>query len=98
MNETYKRCSLFLLSLGATASTTNEANTTNDEPLTSREGVFRQTIDGVAAIVGDKTILKSDINQALSMAIFQQKLDPNKNADKILQLKKELSDLLLTVK
>ena len=68
----------------------NEANTTNDEPLTSREGVFRQTIDGVAAIVGDKTILKSDINQALSMAIFQQKLDPNKNADKILQLKKEI--------
>ena len=67
-----------------------EANTTNDEPLTSREGVFRQTIDGVAAIVGDKTILKSDINQALSMAIFQQKLDPNKNADKILQLKKEI--------
>ena len=68
----------------------NEANTTNDEPLTSREGVFRQTIDGVAAIVGDKTILKSDINQALSMAIFQQKLDPNKSADKILQLKKEI--------
>ncbi len=67
-----------------------EANTTNDEPLTSREGVFRQTIDGVAAIVGDKTILKSDINQALSMAIFQQKLDPNKNADKILQLKKDI--------
>ncbi len=41
-------------------------------------------------LYGDKTILKSDINQALSMAIFQQKLDPNKNADKILQLKKDI--------
>ena len=37
------------------------ANTTNDEPLTGKEMGRRQSIDGIAAFVGDKTILKSDI-------------------------------------
>ena len=66
------------------------ANTTNDEPLTGKETKRRQSIDGVAALVGDKTILKSDINQALSMAVFQRRLNPDSDGDKILQLKQEI--------
>ncbi len=42
-----------------------EANTTNDEPLTEKERNLRQSVDGIAAFVGDKTILKSDRNQPL---------------------------------
>ncbi|MDG2397944.1 MAG: peptidylprolyl isomerase [Candidatus Marinimicrobia bacterium] len=66
------------------------ANTTNDEPLTGKELKSRQSIDGIAAFVGDKTILKSDINQALSMAVFQRRLNPDRDGDKILQLKQDI--------
>ena len=54
-----------------------------------------QTIDGIAAIVGERVVLNSDINQSLAMAIFQQKLDPNKDANKISQLRNEI--LMTTV-
>tara|TARA_B100001029_G_C15055183_1_gene453802 strand:- start:49 stop:1395 length:1347 start_codon:yes stop_codon:yes gene_type:complete len=54
-----------------------------------------QTIDGVAAIVGERVVLNSDINQSLAMAIFQQKLDPKKDANKISQLRNEI--LMTTV-
>ena len=46
-----------------------------------------QKIDGIAAIVGDKVVLLSDINQALAMTVFQQQLDPTKNAKKIKLIK-----------
>jgi hypothetical protein len=30
----------------------------------------QQKIDGVAAVVGDKVVLSSDVNQSLAMAVF----------------------------
>ncbi|MBC8344814.1 MAG: peptidylprolyl isomerase [Candidatus Marinimicrobia bacterium] len=86
----YKK-TLLLLFFSILLPQQGEANTTSDEPLTDNELNHRPAIDGIAAIVGDKTILKSDINQALSMAIFQRQLNPNKDADEILRLKKEIT-------
>ena len=86
----YKKLLLLLLFSVVLSQAGGGANTTNDEPLTGRGAQGRQSIDGVAAFVGDKTILKSDINQALSMAVFQQRLNPNNDADKILKLKREI--------
>ena len=36
-------------------------------------------VDGVAAVVEDKIVLKSDLNQMVNMLAIQQKIDPNKN-------------------
>ena len=77
------------LLLSFSFSQTNEANTSADEPLTTKEGAHLQDIDGLAAIVGDKTILKSDINQTLSMTIFQRQLNPQTDIAEIQALKKE---------
>ena len=49
-----------------------------------------QIIDGVAAVVGGRAVLNSDINQTLAMTIFQQKLDPQKDANKISLLRKQI--------
>ena len=55
-----------------------QANKTNDEVDAPTKQKHLQNIDGVAAIVGDKLVLASDVNQALAMEIFRQKLDPQK--------------------
>ena len=52
--------------------TNKEANLTFDEDAKRQH---LQSIDGVAAMVGDRVVLKSDINQTLAMAIFQQRLN-----------------------
>ena len=36
-------------------------------------------IEGVAAIVGDNIILKSDLSQVVSMTALQQRIDPKNN-------------------
>ncbi len=82
---------LILFSIAFVFSQQDGANTTNDEPLTEKEKKHLQAIDGLAAIVGDKIILKSDINQTLSMTIFQQRLDPQKDLAKIEKLKDEIT-------
>jgi len=68
-----------------------EANTTNDEtgvPVGPRSHI--QNIDGVAAVVGDKVILTSDINQSLAMEVFRLKLDPRRDQNKIANLKNQI--------
>ena len=45
-------------------------------------------VDGVAAIIEDKIVLKSDLNQMVNMLAIQQKIDPNKNPDKYLDLRR----------
>ena len=45
-------------------------------------------VDGVAAIVEDKIVLKSDLNQMVNMMSIQQKIDPNKEKEKYLSLQK----------
>ena len=47
-------------------------------------------VDGVAALVEDKIVLKSDLNQMVNMIAIQQKIDPNKDT-------KKYSDLRLSV-
>ncbi len=47
-------------------------------------------VDGVAALVEDKIILKSDLNQMVSMLAIQNKIDPNKNPDKFLSLRESV--------
>jgi len=82
---------LFLLFLTSSVlAQTAEANKTNDEPPIDEPRTHLQTIDGVAAVVGDKVILTSDINRSLSMAVFQQGLDPQRDGAKILSLKKQI--------
>ena len=44
-------------------------------------------IDGVAAIVGENIILKSDVSQVVGMTALQRGLDPSKNKDLIEKLK-----------
>ena len=67
--------------------TNKEANLSFDEDAKRQH---LQSIDGVAAVVGDRVVLKSDINQTLAMAIFQQRLNPQKDAKKIEKLKSEI--------
>ena len=43
------------------------------------QGLF---VDGVAAVVEDKIVLKSDLNQMVNMLAIQQKIDPSKDPDK----------------
>jgi peptidyl-prolyl cis-trans isomerase SurA len=57
-----------------------------------------QAIDGVAAVVGDRIVLKSDINQTLAMAVFQQRLNPQKDISKIEKLKKEITKSIVNRK
>ena len=45
-----------------------------------------RSIEGVAAIVGDKIILKSEVAQYLNMSMMQQGLDPRKDLDKIREM------------
>ena len=59
----------FVFSQGAESS--DGANLSFDEDV---EKHHLQSIDGVAALVGDRVVLKSDINQTLAMAVFQQRL------------------------
>ena len=47
-------------------------------------------VDGVAAVVEDKIVLKSDLNQMVNMLAIQQKIDPNKNPDKYLALRQSV--------
>jgi len=86
------------LLLSLSFSQTNEANASADEPLTTKESAHLQDIDGLAAIVGDKTILKSDINQTLAMAIFQRQLNPQTDIAEIQALKKEIIQSIINRK
>jgi len=44
-------------------------------------------VDGVAALVEDKIVLKSDLNQMTNMMAIQQKIDPNIDFDKYISLR-----------
>ena len=57
-----------------------------------------QIIEGVAAIVGDNLILKSDVAQIASMTAMQQHLDPNKDPEKFVQLQKTILQSLIDQK
>ena len=45
-------------------------------------------VDGVAAVVEDKIVLKSDLNQMVNMMAIQQRIDQNKNPGEYLALRR----------
>ena len=51
--------------------------------LSQKNDIF---VDGVAAIVEDNIVLKSDLNQMLNMMAIQQKINPNKDFEKYIWL------------
>ena len=55
--------------------------------LTQSQSLF---VDGVAALVEDKIVLKSDLNQMVNMLAIQQKIDPNKDPNKYLALRQSV--------
>ena len=44
-------------------------------------------IDGVAAVVEDNIVLKSDLNQMVNMMAIQKRVNPNENLDQYIKLK-----------
>ena len=57
-----------------------------------------QSVDGVAAIVEEYIVLKSDLAQMLNMAIIQNKIDPLKNIDKVEALEKSILESMIDQK
>ena len=49
-----------------------------------------ETIDGVAAVVEDHIILKSDLAQLVNMTLIQQKIDPRQNPELFVSLQEEV--------
>jgi len=78
---------VFSILFSQEAGPNKEANLSFDE---DGKRQHMQSIDGVAAVVGDRVVLKSDINQTLAMAVFQQRLNPQKDVEKIERLKLEI--------
>ena len=44
-------------------------------------------IDGIAAVVEDKIVLKSDLNQMVNMMAIQQNINPNENINRFIKLR-----------
>tara|TARA_B100001248_G_scaffold12558_1_gene8238 strand:+ start:16509 stop:17783 length:1275 start_codon:yes stop_codon:yes gene_type:complete len=57
-----------------------------------------QTIDGVAAIIEEHIVLKSDLAQMLNMSIIQNKIDPIQNVEKIKVLEKSILESMIDQK
>ena len=55
-------------------------------------------VDGVAAVVEDKIVLKSDLNQMVNMVAIQQKIDPKKEPDKYLGLREAVLNSMVDQK
>ncbi|HIA00038.1 MAG TPA: hypothetical protein EYN68_11050, partial [Candidatus Marinimicrobia bacterium] len=55
-------------------------------------------IDGVAALVGEHVILKSDVAQLVQMTAIEQRLDPRLDMDKLEKLQKQVLQSLINQK
>ena len=55
-------------------------------------------VDGVAAVVEDKIVLKSDLNQMVNMLAIQQKIDPNKNPSEYLFMRQSVLNSMVDQK
>mgnify|MGYP001182900798 FL=1 len=49
-----------------------------------------EIIDGVAAVVEEHIILKTDLAQLINMTLVQQRIDPNKDPDQFISLQKNV--------
>ena len=57
-----------------------------------------QEIDGVAAIIEEHIVLKSDLAQMINMSIIQNRLDPKKDIEKIKKLKNSVLESMIDQK
>ncbi len=57
-----------------------------------------QAIDGVAAIIEEHIVLKSDLAQMLNMSIIQNKLDPLKDVEKVERLERSILESMVDQK
>ena len=57
-----------------------------------------QDIDGVAAIVEEHLVLKSDLAQMVNMSIIQNKIDPLKEIEKVKRLEKTILESMIDQK
>jgi len=57
-----------------------------------------QNIDGVAAIVEEHLVLKSDLAQMVNMSVIQNKIDPSKDIEKIKALEKSILESMIDQK
>ena len=57
-----------------------------------------QTIDGVAAIIEEHIVLKSDLAQMLNMSIIQNKIDPLKDLEKVKALEQSILESMIDQK
>ena len=57
-----------------------------------------QNIDGVAAIVEEHLVLKSDLAQMINMSIIQNKIDPSRDIEKIKSLEKTILESMIDQK
>ena len=57
-----------------------------------------QSIDGVAAIVEEHIVLKSDLAQMVNMSIIQNKIDPLKEIEKVKRLEKTILESMIDQK
>ncbi len=60
--------------------------------------VERQYIDGVAAIVEERIVLKSDLAQMVNMAIIQNNINPQTNPNAFLKLQKDILNSMINQK
>ncbi|MFQ6611679.1 MAG: peptidylprolyl isomerase [Fidelibacterota bacterium] len=58
--------------------------------LYSQQNQNGQTIDGIAAIVSDNIVLKSDVNQLLGMTVLQRGLDARTDKTEVEKLRNEI--------
>ena len=65
---------------------------------TARPFAQQQHIDGVAAIVGENIILKSDVSQVVGMTALQQGLDVSKDVDVLMKLQEGVLSSLIDQK
>ena len=57
-----------------------------------------QTVDGIAAIVEEHIVLKSDLAQMLNMSLIQNKIDPLKEIEKVKALEKSILESMIDQK
>ena len=55
-------------------------------------------VDGVAAVVENRIVLKSDLNQMVSMMSIQQKIDPSREPNKYLKLRQAVLNSMVDQK
>ena len=57
-----------------------------------------QVIDGVAAIIEDQVILKSDLAQMINMTAIQNRIDPRTNPEAFIQLQNSVVQSMIDQK